>query len=365
MKRLIIVGSPRTNGRSAHLAEMIFESNIDEHPEDELFLVPVSEVEVGPCIGCNGCRETSGVILKDEDGAEVTVQRHRCVFDDDMQMLYDVLDDVDEVTVVSPLYFSGAPAPMKCVLDRLQPYFWANARAAEKRPAELHVIGEGGDPHGFMPLLTEVKSALAVAGFRLEKVFDWVGKIDENGEITAEAAVVDTASSAPAGIGGHGGSEDREGYEGREDREDREGREDREDCEGQVAESETNAPNGTEDAARSAEAARVAGPGADMSNGSNNRRQRPKLDLSAGKGGSRKSAANRSRGGREDARKRTSQSGSQSKRKPESRGGKKPESHGGKKSESRGGRQPESRGGRQPDRKRNGKNARAQGGRRG
>ena len=34
MKRLIIVGSPRANGRSAHLAEMLFETNIAEHPEE-------------------------------------------------------------------------------------------------------------------------------------------------------------------------------------------------------------------------------------------------------------------------------------------------------------------------------------------
>ena len=57
MKRVIIVGSPRSNGRSAHVAEMLFEANIDERPEDELFLVPVSEIEVGPCIGCNACRK--------------------------------------------------------------------------------------------------------------------------------------------------------------------------------------------------------------------------------------------------------------------------------------------------------------------
>ena len=187
MRRLIIVGSPRVNGRSAHLAEMLFETNIAEHPEDELFLVPVSEVEIGPCIACDGCREMSNVIMKDENGAEVTVQRHRCVFDDDMQALYDIMDDVDEVTVVSPVFFSGAPAPMKCVLDRLQPYYWANARAAEKRPATLHVIGEGSDPHGYSALVSEMKSALAVAGFRLERVLDWVGKIDAEGEITAEA----------------------------------------------------------------------------------------------------------------------------------------------------------------------------------
>ena len=236
MKRLIIVGSPRASGRSAHLAEMLFEANIDEHPEDELFLVPISEVEVGPCIGCDACREKSNVILKDEGGKDVTVQRNRCVFDDDMQALYDLIDDADQLTVVSPVYFSGAPAPLKCLLDRLQPYFWANTLLRkkgaadvggydgngsgsgnkgseadevgddygkgngndngeggdgqvyrEKRPAELHVIGEGGDPHGYDALVSEVRSALAVAGFRLDRILDWVGKIDEAGEIVAEA----------------------------------------------------------------------------------------------------------------------------------------------------------------------------------
>ena len=190
MKRLIIVGSPRTEGRSSHLAEMLFEANIDERPEDELFLVPVSEVEIGPCIGCDGCREKSNVIVKGEDGGEITVQRHRCVFDDDMQMLYDLIDDADEVTVVAPVYFSGSPAPLKCLLDRLQPYYWASGRGkkqAKKRPATLHVVGEGGDSHGYDALVSEVRSAIACAGFRLERAYDWIGKIDERGDIVADA----------------------------------------------------------------------------------------------------------------------------------------------------------------------------------
>ena len=190
MKRVIIVGSPRSNGRSAHVAEMLFEANIDERPEDELFLVPVSEIEVGPCIGCNACRELSEVTFKGDDGAERTELRPRCVFDDDMQALYDLLDDADELTIVSPVYFSGAPAMMKCVLDRMQPYYWANTRKAPKRPATLHVLGEGSDPHGYGALVSEVKSSLAVAGFKLERVLDWVGKVDESGEITAEAVEV-------------------------------------------------------------------------------------------------------------------------------------------------------------------------------
>lgn len=193
MKRVIIVGSPRSKGRSAHLAEMLFEANIDERPEDELFLVPVSEIEVGPCIGCNACRVKTEIVFTDDDGNEVRELCRRCVFDDDMQGVYDLLDQADTLTIVCPVYFSGAPAPMKCLLDRLQPYFWdyrENGPRLPKRPLELHILGEGGDPHGFVPLISEVKGTTALAGFGLERILSWVGKIGADGEILAEAEEV-------------------------------------------------------------------------------------------------------------------------------------------------------------------------------
>ena len=46
MNRLIIVGSPRIDGRSAHLADLLFESCIDECPDDELALAPVSTLAI-------------------------------------------------------------------------------------------------------------------------------------------------------------------------------------------------------------------------------------------------------------------------------------------------------------------------------
>lgn len=188
MNRLIIVGSPRTNGRSAHLANMLFETCIEECPDDELALAPVSTLSVAGCTGCDACRDNIAKLVElgeeaiDDDFAP-------CVIDDDMQEIYELIDSADEITVVSPVYFAGPPSQLKALLDRLQPYYWTNARVEEKRPAVLHVVGEGGDPHGFSALVSIVRSALAVAGFRLETVFDWVGKIDENGEITAEAEV--------------------------------------------------------------------------------------------------------------------------------------------------------------------------------
>lgn len=188
MNRLIIVGSPRTNGRSAHLANMLFETCIEECPDDELALAPVSTLNVAGCTGCDACRGNIAKLVElgeealDDDFAP-------CAIDDDMQEIYELIDAADEITVVSPVYFAGPPSQLKALLDRLQPYYWTNARAEEKRPAVLHVVGEGGDPHGFSALVSIVRSALAVAGFRLETAFDWVGKIDADGEITAEAEV--------------------------------------------------------------------------------------------------------------------------------------------------------------------------------
>lgn len=171
MKRLIIVGSPRSNGRSAHLAEMLFEACIDECPDDEVSLAPVSELAISACVGCDGCKNSEG---------------HVCVFEDDMDEIREILDESDELIVVSPVYFSGAPAPMKVLLDRLQPYFWTWEAGGNRRPMTLHIIGEGAGPNGYDALIDEVRAAGAVAGFRLDRIVDWVGKIDADGQIMAE-----------------------------------------------------------------------------------------------------------------------------------------------------------------------------------
>lgn len=196
MKRLIIVGSPRVEGRSGALADLLFESCIEECPEDEVFLAPVSTLEVAGCNACDWCkRKASGEDVGSDDGdkaADVSDfpseedANRRCVIRDDMDDIYPLLEDADELIVVAPVYFAGPSSQLKAVLDRFQPYFWTRQRA-RRRPCTLHVVGEGGDPHGFDPLVGTVRSAAAVAGFRLERVLDWVGKIDESGEIVAEA----------------------------------------------------------------------------------------------------------------------------------------------------------------------------------
>ncbi len=178
MNRVIVVGSPRTNGRSAALAEELFEACIEECPDDQISLIPLSSLTVLPCEGCNFCMKSEG---------------HACHLEDDMVDIREVLDDADELTIVSPVYFASAPATLKAFLDRLQPYFWTDARRGELRPATLHVIGEGHDPFGFEPLVVTVKSAAFTAGFKLERVLNWVEKISAKGEILDDAQVIEVA----------------------------------------------------------------------------------------------------------------------------------------------------------------------------
>ena len=218
MNRLIIVGSPRANGRCAHLGEMLFEACIDECPEDELYLAPVSELDIAGCVACDACKKaaqaaararlaeksgTEGAQADDAqaDGGEVEMPPipYCPRFDDDMLDLYEVLCSADELIVVAPVFFSGAPAGLTALLDRLQPFFWewlelrgsgdeGRALASEKRPATLHVVGEGLDKNGYSALVGKVRSAIAPAGFVLERVLDWVGRITPDGTIEQEAA---------------------------------------------------------------------------------------------------------------------------------------------------------------------------------
>ena len=130
MNRLIIVGSPRIDGRSAHLADLLFESCIDECPDDELALAPVSTLAIEPCQGCDACKALAACAASGgaSDGETAEEACRRCVIDDDMAEVYELIDAADELVVVSPVYFAGAPAQLKALLDRLQPYYFTDLR---------------------------------------------------------------------------------------------------------------------------------------------------------------------------------------------------------------------------------------------
>lgn len=253
MNRLIIMGSPRSHGRCAALAELLFDTYIEQYPHDAIFLAPISELTLDflhkqlpnasaslpladtsksaqtPLAETNVSAETSVPPAHMHDSsAQYVPQQFDCaqpgatqpaqlastqpvpvtsdpqqldaysyLFEcsDDMKELYAQLNCADELIIVSPVYFSAAPAEFKVLLDRMQPYYLRNrALGVEKaayKPAILHIVGEGGDPHGFKPLASEVKSAFSQAGFAVSRVLNWVGCISEDGSILHDPCDID------------------------------------------------------------------------------------------------------------------------------------------------------------------------------
>lgn len=157
-------------------------------------IIYISEAGIAPCRGCNACSRTG-----------------RCIVDDRMTEVLQALDEACELVVVCPVFFAGPPAQFKALLDRIQPLYWTrvaagSARSGEggatagaicgaKRPLRLLIVGGGGDPHGYQPLIGSTVSALSCAGFELVQTVPLIG-MDADAAIQAALEAL-----APGGDG--------------------------------------------------------------------------------------------------------------------------------------------------------------------
>ncbi len=115
MKVLFILGSPRKGGNTELLLEPVMQGVIDAGSGREL--VRAANLDIHPCLACGGCTET-GV----------------CVVRDDMQQLYEKIDNADLIVIGSPIYFYGVTAQAKAFIDRCQA-LWSRKYLLGKRQA--------------------------------------------------------------------------------------------------------------------------------------------------------------------------------------------------------------------------------------
>ncbi len=183
-KVLIISGSPRkrTCTTLIHLIEEGLLEARDETgtPLAEIHEFFLAEKTINPCLACGICSQTGTCVFlsKPEAYAKVANDKDRFKADDYPELIR-LMEECDVLILVSPLYFAGPPAQLKALFDRCQPY-WARRYVLKQEPlpkrrALLFFVGEGGDPHGFDPLVITAKSALQVAGFTVDKVNNYVG----------------------------------------------------------------------------------------------------------------------------------------------------------------------------------------------
>ena len=106
MKILGIVCSPRKGGNTEILVTEALEAAREAGGETELVLV--ADKNIAPCDGCGSCRETGA-----------------CKIKDDMQAIYEQLEQADGIILGTPVYFLNVSAQAKAVMDRTYAFLWS------------------------------------------------------------------------------------------------------------------------------------------------------------------------------------------------------------------------------------------------
>lgn len=101
MKTLILNGSPKKNGNTAALINLLTENLTGVYMITNAF-----ESNISPCIDCGYCRK-NGV----------------CAVNDDMSGVYEYIKDCDNIVIASPIYFSELTGPLLSVCSRFQAFY--------------------------------------------------------------------------------------------------------------------------------------------------------------------------------------------------------------------------------------------------
>lgn len=171
----VLVGSPRANGSSAALARCVARGVGRAGCTADLVLL--ADFAVAGCTGCGAC-ECRGACALDPCERRAAAAGGLPGF----ASLLERLEEADALALVAPVYFSGPPSQLKAVLDRMQP-LWAQryllksrppVPKEKRRPFDLLVVGNGGDPFGYDALVSCARSSLRMADFELRELHDFV-----------------------------------------------------------------------------------------------------------------------------------------------------------------------------------------------
>ena len=110
MKTLILNGSPRENGETVSLIKKVTEKIAGEYRISNAYRGNIS-----PCADCRYCRDHTGCAIKDE-----------------MQEVYEYIQECDNILIASPVYFSELTGKLLDLGSRLQTYYCSAVFRKEK-----------------------------------------------------------------------------------------------------------------------------------------------------------------------------------------------------------------------------------------
>jgi multimeric flavodoxin WrbA len=179
MKKIVVLnGSPRKAGSTAALAGELLKAAQLSGADIKDFNLNLMNIR--GCQSCYACKKTG-----------------ECVVKDDMQQIYQAIDEADGVIFATPVYMLQMTAQMKLAIDRLYRYFkedFTNSLAPGKK-AVFAVTQGNGDIASFRNYFEMTSNSLKMLGFADSRLLIAGGLRDpkqllENKEALQQAAEI-------------------------------------------------------------------------------------------------------------------------------------------------------------------------------
>ena len=167
-----IVGSPKKGGNTDLLVSQVLEGARSKGALIEK--IYLNDLQIKPCQSCG-----------------IDPSPKFCLFDDDMKVIYSVLESSDAIVLGSPVYFDTVSAQTKLMIDRtncLMPYVTkpdgssAFVRRIEKRKKGAFVAVSGTDQE-LSTILTTVKGFFHWANIELTETISYAHDDNELGGV--------------------------------------------------------------------------------------------------------------------------------------------------------------------------------------
>jgi len=138
LKVIGIAGSPRRDGNTDLLLAEVMKGAASKGAEVKTIIL--NNLKITPCQHCDACLETG-----------------KCKVKDDMQKIYNELEQADRIVLASPIQFMTVTAQMKAMIDRCQ------ALWVRKYQLKVPPLGDRRERKGFF---------ISVGGRKIANLFE-------------------------------------------------------------------------------------------------------------------------------------------------------------------------------------------------
>ena len=157
MKILLVNGSPRNNGNTIRLMNLVAEATKEKHPEADITTFHLNDMDFKGCQGCLECKKDNAT---------------GCVVQDDLTATLDAMMDAKAVIVGFPVYMGHVTGQYKSFWDRLYGFIGPEGtnRLPGGKKAVVAVTQGVKEPDHYQEMIDLVEGSLGRRGLEVQTV---------------------------------------------------------------------------------------------------------------------------------------------------------------------------------------------------